>query len=76
MTSGAQNLPSEMTPVMPGESAEEDVLSQKSVDVASTIVDVESTSPPKKRKKDKTKKAVVVLERELRPRSGRATTNK
>ena len=76
VTSGAQNLPSEMTPVMPGESAEEDVLSQKSVDVASTIVDVESTSPPKKRKKDKTKKAVVVLERELRPRSGRAMTNK
>ena len=64
VTSGAQNLPLETMPATPGESVGEDVLSQKS-DVASTVVDVESTSPPKKRKKDKAKKAVVVLEREL-----------
>ena len=78
VTSGAQNLPSEMTP---GESVGEDVLSQKSVDVESTLlqksVDMESTSPPRKKKKDKAKKQlVVVVERELRPRLGRGTTNK
>ena len=58
-----------MTPAMPGGSAGEDVLSQKSVDVKSTlsqnIVDVEFTSLPKKRKKDKAKKPFVVLKREL-----------